>query len=165
MALRRPMRRRSQHRGRLALPSFTPDAAARWTVAAAAGARRTASSSADTSTGAASAADPGRALSLHSTVQLRRGLQMPLFGLGTWLATNGKDAVQAALQLGFRLIDTAQMYDNHEDGADRSCPLTRRDPSSCPSFRRRPSAMAELERWRSWTGHWKSSGWSSSIDG
>jgi hypothetical protein len=118
MALRRPMRRRSQHRGRLALPSFTPDAAARWTVAAAAGARRTASSSADTSTGAASAADPGRALSLHSTVQLRRGLQMPLFGLGTWLATNGgecKDAVRAALQLGFRLIDTAQMYDNHED--------------------------------------------------
>ena len=41
-----------------------------------------------------------------------------LFGLGTWLATNGgecKDAVRAALQLGFRLIDTAQMYDNHED--------------------------------------------------
>ena len=155
MALRGPMRRRSQHRGRLALPSFTPDAAARWTVAAAAGACR--SSSADTSTGAASAADPGRALSLHSTVQLRRGLQMPLFGLGTWLATNGgecKDAVRAALQLGFRLIDTAQMYDNHEDvraalqelPADAPRPFVVSKLSPTPECHGRAGAMAQLDR-------------------
>lgn len=57
-------------------------------------------------------------LSLESTVELRSGLRMPLFGLGTWLATSGgecKEAVQAALQYGYRLIDTATMYNNHED--------------------------------------------------
>jgi len=41
---------------------------------------------------------------------------MPLLGLGTWLA-HGRSAEQAvltALELGYRLIDTAQMYRNEE---------------------------------------------------
>ena len=40
---------------------------------------------------------------------------MPLFGLGTWLSENGdqcKDACLCALRQGYKLIDTAQLYEN-----------------------------------------------------
>ena len=58
------------------------------------------------------------ALSLQSTVTLRSGIEMPLFGLGTWLSANHgecENAVRAALDAGYRLIDTAQMYGNEAD--------------------------------------------------
>jgi predicted aldo/keto reductase-like oxidoreductase len=64
----------------------------------------------------AAAAAPG--LSLHTTVKLRRGTEMPLFGLGTWLSEGGgtcKGAVASALDHGYRLIDTATMYRNEAD--------------------------------------------------
>lgn len=57
-------------------------------------------------------------LSLQSTVKLRRGDEMPLFGLGTWLSEGGgtcKKAVTVALEHGYRLIDTATMYQNEAD--------------------------------------------------
>lgn len=57
-------------------------------------------------------------LTLDTTVRLRRGREMPLFGLGTWLSEQGgecRDAVLAALGHGYRLIDTATMYNNHMD--------------------------------------------------
>lgn len=43
---------------------------------------------------------------------------MPLFGLGTYQARPGKETKQAvlyALEIGYRLIDTAAMYENEED--------------------------------------------------
>eukprot|EP00946_MAST-07B_sp_MAST-7B-sp1_P003327 g3327.t1 len=43
---------------------------------------------------------------------------MPLFGLGTWLSANDGEcerSVRAALDLGYRLIDSAQMYGNEAD--------------------------------------------------
>ncbi|KAF4659862.1 hypothetical protein FOL47_007401 [Perkinsus chesapeaki] len=42
---------------------------------------------------------------------------MPVFGLGTWLSNAGecREAVKYALQCGYRLIDTAQMYENEEE--------------------------------------------------
>ena len=64
----------------------------------------------------AAAASPG--LSLQTTVKLRRGTEMPLFGLGTWLSEGGgtcKGAVASALDHGYRLIDTATMYQNEAD--------------------------------------------------
>lgn len=48
---------------------------------------------------------------------LNNGVQMPLFGLGAW-DMYGKEAEQAvldALQMGYRLIDTATMYNNEKE--------------------------------------------------
>lgn len=47
---------------------------------------------------------------------LNNGVQMPLVGFGTWdvRGERGKQAILSALELGYRLIDTAQMYDNEE---------------------------------------------------
>lgn len=48
------------------------------------------------------------------TVRLNNGVEMPLLGFGTWMlrAEACERAVEEALSLGYRLIDTAQMYDN-----------------------------------------------------
>lgn len=47
---------------------------------------------------------------------LNNGVQMPMVGFGTWDVRGeaGKNAILTALELGYRLIDTAQMYDNEE---------------------------------------------------
>jgi diketogulonate reductase-like aldo/keto reductase len=58
-----------------------------------------------------------RNLTIESTVTLNTGLNMPLFGLGTYQA-HGREvekAVKAALDEGYRLIDTAAMYGNEEE--------------------------------------------------
>lgn len=57
-------------------------------------------------------------LSLVSTIALRNGALMPRFGLGTWLSEKGGEAAKAvvtSLQNGYKMIDTAQMYNNEED--------------------------------------------------
>src|SRR3972149_4742988 len=57
------------------------------------------------------------ALRLDSRVRLRHGNQMPVLGLGVWQA-RGKAcaaAVRSALNLGYRLIDTASMYGNEKE--------------------------------------------------
>lgn len=50
------------------------------------------------------------------TLTLNNGIQMPLVGFGTWdvRGETGKRAILTALELGYRLLDTAQMYDNEE---------------------------------------------------
>ena len=48
---------------------------------------------------------------------LNNGIKMPLLGLGTFLVDDGAEAydtVLAALKIGYRHIDTAQMYRNEE---------------------------------------------------
>ncbi len=47
---------------------------------------------------------------------LNNGVQMPLIGFGTWdiRGEEGKKAILSALEIGYRLIDTAQMYENEE---------------------------------------------------
>ena len=60
---------------------------------------------------------------------LNNGVQLPMVGFGTWDVRGeaGKKAILTALELGYRLIDTAQMYDNenivgkavHESGLPR----------------------------------------------
>jgi 2,5-diketo-D-gluconate reductase A len=49
-----------------------------------------------------------------STVTIADGIAMPLVGLGTWRASDREayDAVRAALDVGYRLIDTATFYGN-----------------------------------------------------
>ncbi len=55
---------------------------------------------------------------LKSTVQLNNGVSMPLLGLGVYLMRPGQEtyqAVRAALEIGYRLVDTASLYGNEED--------------------------------------------------
>ena len=55
---------------------------------------------------------------IDSVVKLNNGIEMPFFGLGVYLINSGQEtfqAVQHALNIGYRLIDTARMYDNEED--------------------------------------------------
>jgi diketogulonate reductase-like aldo/keto reductase len=54
---------------------------------------------------------------LQGTIELSNGNEMPYLGLGTFGAKDGKevfDAVSYALEIGYRHIDTAAMYDNEE---------------------------------------------------
>jgi diketogulonate reductase-like aldo/keto reductase len=56
-------------------------------------------------------------LNLNSKVKLSNGIEMPVLGFGTYMMTDEKtviDAVAGALEAGYRLLDTAQMYDNEE---------------------------------------------------
>ncbi|MGA7923289.1 MAG: aldo/keto reductase [Thermoplasmata archaeon] len=68
---------------------------------------------------------------LGSTVRLHDGNLMPVFGLGVYQSPPGsttREAVESALQVGYRLIDTAALYRNEKDvgeairasGIDRS---------------------------------------------
>jgi diketogulonate reductase-like aldo/keto reductase len=56
-------------------------------------------------------------LNFQSKVKLNNGIEMPILGLGTWALT-GKSAYQAviwALEVGYRLIDTATLYGNERE--------------------------------------------------
>jgi len=56
-------------------------------------------------------------LNLDSRIKLNNGIQMPVFGFGTYMLTDEKTVLKAvtwALESGYRLIDTAQMYDNEQ---------------------------------------------------
>nr|CDJ96464.1 Aldo keto reductase domain containing protein [Haemonchus contortus] len=50
------------------------------------------------------------------TITLSNGVNMPQVGLGTWQSSpaDGKIAVKAAIEAGYRLIDTAAIYQNEE---------------------------------------------------
>jgi len=59
-----------------------------------------------------------RSWTLDSAVTLRTGVKMPILGLGVWQTRVGaetRDAVRAALAAGYRLIDTARVYQNEAD--------------------------------------------------
>ena len=55
--------------------------------------------------------------SITHKVRLHNGVEMPQFGLGVYKVEDGKevvDTVKAALDLGYRSIDTAALYGNEE---------------------------------------------------
>jgi len=57
-------------------------------------------------------------LSLTTPVKLNNGVEMPIFGLGTFLSERGdatRKAVLDALEAGYRHIDTAAIYGNEAD--------------------------------------------------
>ena len=55
---------------------------------------------------------------IDTKIKLNNGIEMPVFGLGTYQTRPGKetkDAVLYALEIGYRLIDTAAMYENEKE--------------------------------------------------
>lgn len=52
---------------------------------------------------------------LSPTVRLTSGYDMPLLGLGTYKAHGTCELMLEALDLGYRLLDTAWIYDNEKD--------------------------------------------------
>ncbi|HZY94716.1 MAG TPA: aldo/keto reductase [Candidatus Bathyarchaeia archaeon] len=57
-------------------------------------------------------------LDLESRVKLNNGVEMPVLGLGVYQSPPGRitqRAVSAALDIGYRHIDTARIYDNESD--------------------------------------------------
>ena len=54
-------------------------------------------------------------LTLDSKARLNNGLEIPMLGLGVYQSPPGRptrQAVQYALEIGYRHIDTAKIYDN-----------------------------------------------------
>ena len=54
---------------------------------------------------------------IMETVKLNNGVVMPILGLGTFEVTEPAeciDSVKDALELGYRMVDTAQLYNNEE---------------------------------------------------
>ncbi|WP_020156981.1 aldo/keto reductase [Caldibacillus debilis] len=59
---------------------------------------------------------------LQGTTVLHNGVKMPYFGFGTYKVKEGEEvynAVRTALETGYRLIDTAALYEN-EEGVGRA---------------------------------------------
>ena len=55
--------------------------------------------------------------SLQGTVTLHNGVKMPYFGIGTFKVPDGEvviNQVKTALEVGYRHIDTAALYENEE---------------------------------------------------
>lgn len=54
---------------------------------------------------------------LDRTIELKSGASMPVLGLGTWKLTGStcEQAVRKAIELGYRHIDTAEMYGNEAE--------------------------------------------------
>ncbi len=64
---------------------------------------------------------PERTWTIRSTVALAGGVEMPVLGLGVYQSRPGaetRDAVRAALDLGYRHVDTARVYGNERDVGD-----------------------------------------------
>jgi diketogulonate reductase-like aldo/keto reductase len=55
-------------------------------------------------------------INLNSNVKLNNGVEMPIFGLGTWdlRGKMGYQAILWALEAGYRLLDTAEVYGNEK---------------------------------------------------
>lgn len=54
---------------------------------------------------------------LHETITMQNGVEIPIMGFGTFLIEDGKpviSAVRAALEIGYRHIDTARIYNNEK---------------------------------------------------
>lgn len=67
----------------------------------------------------------------NEKLTLNNGVKIPQLGLGTWLIPNDKvaDAVKSAVKIGYRHIDTAQVYGNERGVGQgvRECGISREE--------------------------------------
>ncbi|MBN2984539.1 MULTISPECIES: aldo/keto reductase [Cohnella] len=68
--------------------------------------------------------------SIQDTIVLNNGVRMPRLGLGVWKVTEPGDArraIHAAVETGYRSIDTARIYNNESDVGEaiRTCGISR----------------------------------------
>ena len=94
-----------------------------------------------------------------NSIVLNNGVKIPQLGLGTWFIDDDKvaDAVKAAVEIGYRHIDTAQAYGNERGVGEgvrtcgihvRSCLLYQRLPQSIRHTKKRwQESMRRLKRW------------------
>jgi len=68
---------------------------------------------------------------LNETYHLSNNVEIPKLGLGTWFISNkdASEAVRQAVKLGYRLIDTAQTYNNESGVGEgiRTCGVPREE--------------------------------------
>ena len=68
---------------------------------------------------------------MDTKLTLSNGVQIPQLGLGTWFIDDSKaaEAVEAAVQLGYRHFDTAQAYGNERGVGEgiRTCGIPREE--------------------------------------
>ncbi len=87
---------------------------------------------------------------LQETYTLSNGVAIPKLGLGTWMIPNDKTAkaVQEAVALGYRHIDTAQAYGNEAGVGDglRACGLPRDQIFVCTKLAAELKSHAEAVR-------------------
>ncbi|MBR0105275.1 MAG: aldo/keto reductase [Firmicutes bacterium] len=89
----------------------------------------------------------------NKTITLANGVVVPQLALGTWLIDNSKaaDAVRAAVNMGYRHIDTAQAYMNEEGVGEgiRTCGVPREElfitTKAAAEHKDYESAMAGIE--------------------
>jgi 2,5-diketo-D-gluconate reductase A len=84
------------------------------------------------------------------TVRLANGVEMPILGFGTWPLDDreAERMVAAALDTGYRLIDTAEEYGN-EPGVGRAIRTSRVDPEELfvtTKFNRRWHGVEEVQQ-------------------
>jgi len=63
-------------------------------------------------------------ISINTTKELNNSVKIPIFGLGTYLNDNGKQSIDTmlyALEIGYRHIDTASMYENEKEVGEAVC--------------------------------------------
>ena len=99
--------------------------------------------------------------SVQDTYLLHNGVAIPCLGFGTWQMKEGPEtvaAIQKALELGYRHIDTAAYYQNERSvghGQSRIAAFQGRSSSSRPSFGMTFILMRRLKRlllpqWSGW---------------
>ena len=87
------------------------------------------------------------------TVKLNNGVEMPILGFGVYQVPDGSDcekAVSEAIEVGYRMFDTAQAYGNEESVGNaikksntspgRACTVSIRHKSMSPPISSRKSA-------------------------
>ena len=87
----------------------------------------------------------------NETIKLSNGVEVPQLALGTWLIDDAvvADAVKAAIEIGYRHLDTAQAYGNERGVGEgvRTCGVPREQIFVTSNAALKQSVMWLHENW------------------